>query len=198
MKLVEGQSLAQAISNCESSIFNFQLPPAARDQQAAFVRLVAKLAHAVHYAHQRGLLHRDIKPNNILLDRQGEPHLTDFGLAKLIERESGLTHTRAVLGTPSYMSPEQAAGQTKALTTAVDTYALGAVLYELLTGSPPFAGGTSLETVVQVLEKEPRRPSLLNPGLSGDLETVCLKCLEKDRRSATARRRLWHRSWNDG
>jgi WD40 repeat protein/predicted Ser/Thr protein kinase len=169
MRFVEGGSLADRISNPEFHI---------SEREAAL--LVAKLARAVHYAHQRGILHRDIKPGNVLLDAQGEPHLTDFGLAKLVEKESTLTRTLAMLGTPSYMSPEQARGEAKQLTTAVDVYGLGAVFYELLTGQPPFAGGTTMVTVRQVLEKEPRRPSSLKPGIDGDLETICLKCLEKD------------------
>jgi len=126
------------------------------------------------------VLHRDIKPSNILLDAKGEPHLTDFGLAKLVQKESTLTHTNAVMGTPAYMSPEQARGETKDVTTAADVYGLGAVLYETLTGSPPFAGGTSMETIRQVLDQEPRRPSLWNATIERDLETICLKCLEKE------------------
>ncbi|HKX60228.1 MAG TPA: serine/threonine-protein kinase, partial [Verrucomicrobiae bacterium] len=169
MKFVESGTLADRISRAKSPIAN---------REAA--ALLAKLAHAVHFAHQRGILHRDIKPGNVLMDAQGEPLLTDFGLAKLVEKESTLTRTMAMLGTPSYMSPEQARGEAKQLTTAVDVYGLGAVFYELLTGQAPFAGGTTMETVRQVLEKEPRRPSTLQPGLDLDLETICLKCLEKD------------------
>jgi len=169
MKFVESGSLAGRISNRE-----FQIS----EREAA--ALLAKVARAIHYAHQRGILHRDIKPGNVLLDTQGEPQLTDFGLAKLVEKDSTLTRTIAMLGTPSYMSPEQARGEAKQLTTAVDVYGLGAVFYELLTGQPPFAGGTTMETVRQVLEKEPRRPSALKPGIDRDLETICLKCLEKD------------------
>jgi WD40 repeat protein/predicted Ser/Thr protein kinase len=169
MKFVEGGSLAHHIANLKSSVSNHDA-----------ATLLTKLARAVHYAHQRGILHRDIKPGNVLLDTQGEPHLTDFGLAKLVEKDSTLTRTMAMLGTPSYMSPEQARGEAKQLTTAVDLYGLGAILYELLTGRPPFAGGTTMETVRQVLEKEPIRPWAIKPGTDRDLETICLKCLEKD------------------
>src|SRR5262249_24116 len=126
MRFVEGGTLAQRIAAPNSTVSN---------RQAA--ELVAKLARAVHYAHQRGILHRAIKPGNVLLDAQGEPHLTDFGLARLVEKESSLTHTTAMLGTPSYMSPEQARGEARQLTTSVDVYGLGAVFYELLTGQPP-------------------------------------------------------------
>src|SRR5438093_8385979 len=124
------------------------------------VELIAKVAHTVHYAHEHGILHRDIKPGNILLDQKGEPHLTDFGLARLVEADSTVTGTKEVLGTPSYMAPEQAAGETTKLSKATDVYGLGAVLYQLLTGQPPFAGGTTYETVKLLLDTEPRAPWL--------------------------------------
>jgi TolB-like protein/Tfp pilus assembly protein PilF/predicted Ser/Thr protein kinase len=142
--------------------------------------LIAKLARTVHYAHEHGILHRDIKPGNILLDAKGEPHLTDFGLARLAETESTVTRTMEVLGTPSYMAPEQALGNNARVTSATDIYGLGAVLYQLLTGHPPFAGGTTYETVRLVLDTEPRQPRLWNPKVNRDLATICLKCLEKD------------------
>jgi serine/threonine protein kinase len=144
------------------------------------VELIAKVARTVHYAHEHGILHRDIKPGNILLDAKGEPHLTDFGLARLVESESSVTHTLDVLGTPSYMAPEQAVGNNAHVTSATDVYGLGAVLYQLLTGQPPFAGGTTYETIKLLLDTEPRQPRLLNPKIDRDLSTICLKCLEKD------------------
>jgi TolB-like protein/Tfp pilus assembly protein PilF len=142
--------------------------------------LIAKVARTVHYAHEHGILHRDIKPGNILLDGKGEPHLTDFGLARLVETESTVTRTLEVLGTPSYMAPEQAVGNNAALTAATDVYGLGAVLYELLTGQPPFAGGTTYETIKLLLDTEPRQPRVLNAKIGRDLSIICLKCLEKD------------------
>lgn len=169
MRLMEGGTLAQRMSRTPGGVAN-----------AEAARLLGKIARAVHYAHQRGVLHRDIKPGNVLLDARGEPMLSDFGLAKLAERESTLTHTQALLGTPAYMSPEQAAGKTRNLTTAADVYGLGAVLYELLAGRPPFAGGTTLETVRMVLERDPEPPSSVNPATDRDLEVICLKCLDKD------------------
>jgi serine/threonine protein kinase/Flp pilus assembly protein TadD len=144
------------------------------------VELIAKLARTVHYAHEHGILHRDIKPGNILLDAQREPHLTDFGLARLVEAESTVTRTLEVMGTPSYMAPEQAAGETTRISKATDVYGLGAVLYQLLTGHPPFAGGTSYETIRLLLDTEPRQPRLLNRKIDHELSTICLKCLEKD------------------
>jgi serine/threonine protein kinase len=144
------------------------------------VELIAKVARTVHYAHEHGILHRDIKPGNILLDDKGEPHLTDFGLARLVETESTVTRTLEVLGTPSFMAPEQAVGNNAQVTGATDVYGLGAVFYQLLTGQPPFAGGTTYETIKLLLDTEPRPPRLLNPKIDRDLSTICLKCLEKD------------------
>src|SRR5947207_1307785 len=131
--------------------------------------LIAKVSRTVHYANEHGILHRDIKPSNILLDAKGEPYLTDFGLARLVESESTLTHTLEVMGTPSYMAPEQAAGKSTKLTSATDVYGLGAVLYHLLTGNPPFAGGTTYETIRLLLDTTPRQPRLLNRKISRDL-----------------------------
>src|SRR5882757_3714259 len=144
------------------------------------VELITKVARTVHYAHEHGILHRDIKPGNILLDAKGEPHLTDFGLARLVESESSVTHTLDILGTPSYMAPEQAVGNNTAVSNATDVYGIGAVLYQLLTGHPPFAGGATYETIRLLLDTEPRQPRLLNPKIDRDLSTICLKCLEKD------------------
>ena len=168
MKLVEGRRLDEVIKYDPLS------PRRA-------VKLIIKLARTVHYAHQRGILHRDIKPGNILIDADDEPHLTDFGLARLVERESTVTGTMAeALGTPSYMAPEQAAGDAAQLTSATDVYGLGAVFYHLLTQRAPFLGGTIYKTVQLVLETEPQQPRLLNPKVDRDLATICLKCLEKD------------------
>ena len=166
MKFVEGGQLDEVVRRTPMSI-----------RHAA--ELIAKVARTVHYAHEHGILHRDIKPGNILLDKQGEPHLTDFGLARLIETESTVTRTLEVLGTPSYMAPEQAAGETTKLSKATDVYGLGAVLYQLLTGQPPFAGGTTYETIRLLRDTEPRQPRLLNPKIDRDLSTICFKCLEK-------------------
>src|ERR1051326_5790574 len=142
--------------------------------------LMAKVARTVHYAHEHRILHRDIKPGNILLDNKGEPHLTDFGLARLVESESSVTRTLEVLGTPSYMAPEQAVGNNGAISSTTDVYGLGAVFYQLLTGHPPFAGGTTYETIKLLLDTEPRQPRLWNSKIDRDLSTICLKCLEKD------------------
>src|SRR5438105_5506484 len=175
MKFVEGGQLDEVFKHEPLSI-------------RRAVELVAKVARTVHYAHEHGILHRDIKPGNILLDQHGEPHLTDFGLARLVEADSTVTGTLDVLGTPSYMAPEQAAGNNTEISRNTDVYGLGAVLYQLLTGHPPFAGGTTYETVKLLLETEPRPPRQLNPKIDRDLSTICLKCLEKDpkRRYASA------------
>jgi TolB-like protein/predicted Ser/Thr protein kinase/Tfp pilus assembly protein PilF len=175
MKFVEGGQLDEVVRRAPMSI-----------RQAA--ELIAKVARTVHYAHEHGILHRDIKPGNILLDAKGEPHLTDFGLARLVESESSVTQTLDVLGTPSYMAPEQAVGNNVAISSATDVYGLGAVLYQLLTNQPPFAGGTTYETIKLLLDTEPRQPRILNPKIDRDLSTICLKCLEKDpkRRYASA------------
>src|SRR2546430_481282 len=144
------------------------------------VELIVKLARTVEYAHEHGILHRDIKPGNVLLDGKGEPHLTDFGLARLVETESTMTRTLEVIGTPSYMAPEQAVGNNAAVSTVTDVYGLGAGVYQLLTGQPPFAGGTTYEPIKLLLDTEPRQPRVLNPKIDRDLSTICLKCLEKD------------------
>lgn len=151
-----------------------------RFRPAEAVRLLATAARAVHHAHSRGVLHRDIKPSNLLLDEHGAPHIADFGLAKLADSESSLTLSTSVLGTPAYMAPEQAAGNAKAAGTPADIYALGAVLFELLTGRPPFLGRSALEVLRLVADSEPPRPTSLVPDLDRDLEAVCLRCLEKD------------------
>jgi WD40 repeat protein len=169
MKLVDGGSLAQHVGRL-------------KDDPKSAARLLAKIARALHYAHQRGVLHRDLKPANVLLDRQGAPFLADFGLARRVEGDAGLTASGSVLGTPAYMAPEQAEGRREAVTTAVDVYGLGAILYELLCGRPPFQGETVLEILSKVREEEPAAPARLNPKAPRDLVTIALKCLEKDAR----------------
>ncbi|MDG3008423.1 protein kinase domain-containing protein [Paludisphaera mucosa] len=173
MKLIEGGGVASG---------------AFMDDPRAAARLVVEAAEAVAHAHVRGVLHRDLKPANLLLDADGHAHVTDFGLAKRTTEDAELTQSGAILGTPAYMSPEQAAGRRGAVTTATDVYGLGGVLYTLLTGRAPFVGESVVETLDAVRTSSPARPRLLNAKIPRDLETICLKCLEKepDRRYATA------------
>jgi serine/threonine-protein kinase len=166
MKLIEGESLSRQIGRFRGD------PPAA-------ARLVSILARAVHYAHGKGFLHCDLKPSNVLLDAQGRPFLTDFGLARRAGVDSSLSISGTILGTPSYMAPEQATGKRAGLGPATDVYGLGAILYELLTGRAPFRSPTVMETVVQVLERDPAPPRELRPEIPRELESICLKCLEK-------------------
>jgi WD40 repeat protein/tRNA A-37 threonylcarbamoyl transferase component Bud32 len=166
MEFVEGGSLAQRPDGG---------PLPAREA----ARLVRTLAGALHAAHERGVVHRDLKPANVLLAADGTPKVTDFGLAKRLDGSAGATQSGAILGTPSYMAPEQAAGRGKDVGPHVDVYALGALLYELLTGRPPFRAPTAVETLVLVQAEEPVPPSRLQPGVPRDLETICLKCLQK-------------------
>jgi eukaryotic-like serine/threonine-protein kinase len=173
MEYIEGPSLAQKLEAGPLS-------------NRAAARYVALIARAVHYAHQRGILHRDLKPSNILIDADDQPHVTDFGLAKVLGSDLQRTQTGQVMGTPSYMAPEQASGRVRDLSPASDVYSLGAVLYELLTGRPPFCSETALDTLRHVLERDPAPPRLLNPKVERDLETICLKCLEKDPRGRYA------------
>ena len=182
MRLVEGASLAQKLREFASSVWydptQRERSPRERSRQLRIARLLAVVARAVHYAHERGVLHRDLKPSNILLDRDENPHVTDFGVAKLLDEETALTQTTELLGTPSYMAPEQAAG--KPVSRAADVYSLGAILYELLTGRPAFEGKRPIEILRRVMEQEPTHPGLLNELVDRDLATICLKCLDKD------------------
>ena len=167
MAFVEGESLAK-------KVIDGPMPP--RDA----AEMVRKVADAVEYAHQKGIIHRDLKPANVLLDGHGQPKVTDFGLAKQTQGDSGLTGTGQILGTPSYMPPEQASGKLDEVGPPSDVYALGAILYCLLTGRPPFQAASPLDTLKQVLEQEPVAPRQLNPHVPLDLETIALKCLEKE------------------
>ena len=167
MELIEGRSLAELVRE----------KPLAAVEAA---RVLKTIAEAVQFAHERRLLHRDLKPSNVLLDAREVPHITDFGLAKHVESDGDLTQTGQILGTPNYMAPEQADPKYGPTTAASDVYSLGAILYHLLTGRPPFMAETITQTLRLVTESEPLSPRLLNPDLPRDLETICLKCLEKD------------------
>jgi serine/threonine protein kinase len=169
LEFVDGGNLAEQISG----------KPQSPVWAAELLQIVA---HAVHYAHVHGIIHRDLKPSNILMTEEGIPKITDFGLAKRLDVQLGQTSTGAVLGTPSYMSPEQALGESKYVTVAADVYALGAILYELLTGRAPFIGRTQLETLDLVRFEQPIPPSRYVRDLPPDLEVICLKCLQKDLR----------------
>lgn len=166
MKYVAGTTLAERLA---------EGPLPAREA----AELLEPICRAIHYAHQRGVLHRDLKPSNILIGADGRPHVSDFGLAKRVEGGDSLTLSGAVLGTPSYMAPEQAAGRHGKLGPASDVYSLGAILYHTLTGRPPFQAATPVETVLSVLEQEPLPPRLLNPRADRELEMIALKCLQK-------------------
>lgn len=177
MKFVEGGTLGERISDFKLRISDSRA--AVRERAQRIAALMKKVADALAYAHAHGILHRDLKPSNILLDTDDEPLLTDFGLAKFTGEESGLTLTHASLGTPAYMSPEQAAGCVKEITTAADVYGLGAVLFELLTGRAPFSGETPMAVARKVIEEDPPSPATLNPAVPQDLAVICLKCLAK-------------------
>ena len=178
MQLIDGESLARKMADQNFQVQAGMSNTSAREVHERIVQLVASVARAVHYAHENGVLHRDIKPGNILVDAGGQPHLTDFGLATLTDSDDRLSLTGALTGTPSYMAPEQASGAKASV--ATDVYSVGAVLYELLTGVPPFTGATPIEMVRKLVEHPPPRPCTVNRAIDRDLETICLKCLEKD------------------
>ena len=166
MEYIEGESLAQRIARQRLST-------------EAIVRLLSVVARAVDHLHAQGVVHRDLKPSNILLDRDDQPYVTDFGLAKVFVPGSEATATGVIAGTPSYMAPEQASGRSSEVGPAADIYSLGAILYELLTGEPPFRQENPLDTLLDILGREPRYPRQLNPRVPHGLELICLKCLAK-------------------
>ena len=189
MQLIKGHNLAQRMVDLGLSHTGGSKAEAI-SQQRTIASLVAKVARALDYAHGRGVLHRDLKPNNVMIDQSGEPLLMDFGLAKLIgERDSSLTLSNSILGSPSYMAPEQAKEGAKNLTTAADVYGLGAILYDLLTGEPPFKAESAMETIQKVIHDQPKPIRMQQAQVHPDLETICLMCLEKDseRRYRSAR-----------
>lgn len=184
LRLIEGTNLGNRMPELTLKRFAeawTSAPPSKstlRDAQEKIASLVAAIARAVHYAHQHGIIHRDLKPRNILLDREDRPYVTDFGLAKMTAEDYSLTATDDLLGTPRYMSPEQASG--KRVTPSTDVYSLGTILFELLTGQSPFRGDTPSEVLRLIIEEEPPHPFFLNPHVDKNLATICLKCLEKD------------------
>jgi serine/threonine-protein kinase len=170
MRFVEGQTLAAVLARGPM-----------RPRDAA--RYLAVISRAVQYAHEHGILHRDLKPSNILIDQKDEPHITDFGLAKRVSGEAavtGRTATGAIVGTPAYMAPEQVSNRRGTPSRLSDVYSLGIILYEMLTGRPPFQAPTPVDTLLLVLDQDPVRPRLLNPGVDVDLEMICLKCIQKE------------------
>jgi len=167
LEFVEGGSVAQQLDGTPQPV-------------GTAAQLTETLARAIDHAHQRGIVHRDLKPANVLLTATGTPKITDFGLAKYLDTEAERTQSGAVVGTPSYMAPEQATGKSKEVAPAADVYALGAILYELLTGRPPFKAATPLDALMQVRQTEPVPPGQLQPQTPTDLETICLKCLRKE------------------
>jgi serine/threonine-protein kinase len=166
MQYVSGQTLSQRLAAG---------PMPARETAA----LISKVATAIHFAHRHGILHRDLKPSNILIDEDGEPHITDFGLAKQVEAGADITKTGTVLGTPAYMAPEQAAGGRGRMGPATDVYSLGCILYHMQTGRPPFQAASPVDTVLMVLEQDPVPPRMLNPKADRDLEMITMRCLQK-------------------
>ena len=183
MKLIEGGSLAQRLEELTPvgvATSSISSRSDLQSRQQRIVAIMVSLCRAIQYTHERGILHRDLKPNNVLMDEHGEPQITDFGLAKILEKDSGLTDSFAVMGTPSYMAPEQATGNAREITTAADIYGLGAILYELLCGAPPFKEATPIATMRRVIDSDPESPRKICPLIDSDLETVCLKALDKE------------------
>jgi hypothetical protein len=166
MKFVAGTTLARRLT---------EGPLVPREAAA----IMLPVARAIQFAHRQGLLHRDLKPSNILIDEEGQPHITDFGLAKRITDNTGLTHTGAIIGTPSYMAPEQVGGNRGEIGPTSDVYSLGSILYQMLTGRPPFQAASPVDTLLMVLEQDPVPPRMLNAKADRDLEMIALKCLQK-------------------